>query len=343
MIGSPTLYEDYFRNIIRFHMYVTVVAGDGLGLSPSAWYLMWMKRITPAEKNTFLRYFLSTLAVFLVAGSIQLGVILENFEPILLVMPVVLSVVMGTMLGVNALLRMRLREANKVKSEFISRMSHELRTPMTSIIGFSQYMRHQTDLGDKYRVQAGKIYNAADYLMGLINDLLDVSKIEAGQIQIHTAAVSIPDVVDECVQMILPLANESDIHIHNTLQPKSVPSVCADRVRIRQVLMNILSNAVKYNHENGSVTIRAESDAHCVRIIIEDTGKGIAEDFIEHIFDYFTRYPAHADYVGGIGIGLAISKNLIELMGGRIGVQSSLGLGTCFWVELPRVRSVTGS
>jgi len=294
-----------------------------------------MKHWSPLETKTFLRYFLATLLIFLIAGIIQLGFIVERFEPKFVIMPVVLSIVMGALLGMIAVLRMRVKHASQVKSEFISRMSHELRTPLTSIVGFSQYLRHQPDLDEKHRQHLGRIYNAADYLTGLINDLLDLSQIESGKVVIKNSTVSLPQVVDECIDMINPLASKSHIEVSNLIHSESIPDVWADRVRIRQVLMNILSNAVKYNRFGGQVNITAERRGQSVRVVIADTGPGIPEDFIGQMFDYFSRHPDHADRVSGAGIGMAISLNLVELMDGHLGVESQPDEGTRIWVELP--------
>jgi len=299
-----------------------------------------MKHWSPSETKAFLKYFLATLLIFLVAGTIQLGFMVEHFEPKLVIMPIVLSLVMGGLLGMNAVLRMRIKLASQVKSEFISRMSHELRTPMTSIIGFSQYLRHQPELDTRHREHLDRIYNAADYLMGLINDLLDLSQIESGKVVIQQSAISLSQVVDECVEMIGPLASKSHVAVSTQIEADVLPDVWTDRVRIRQVLMNILSNAVKYNKHGGKVSISAERDGRYVRIVIADNGPGIPQDFIGQMFEYFSRHPDHADRVNGAGIGMAISLNLVELMEGNLGVESQLEKGTRVWVELP-VASAT--
>lgn len=297
---------------------------------------MFMKHWLSPETKTFLKYLFATILIFLVAGTIQLGFLVDHFEPKLVIMPIILSLVMGGLLGMNAVLRMRIKHVSQVKSEFISRMSHELRTPMTSIIGFSQYLRHQPDLVDKHRDNMDRIYNAADYLMGLINDLLDLSQIESGKVVIHSSAVSLPAVVDECVEMIGPLASKSHVAISTHIEPDNLPDVWTDRVRMRQVLMNILSNAVKYNNKpGGKVDITAERNGRYVRVAIADNGPGIPQDFIGQMFEYFTRHPEHADRVNGTGIGMAISLNLVESMEGKLGVESRLGEGTLIWVELP--------
>lgn len=225
-------------------------------------------------------------------------------------------------------------KANKAKSEFLSSMSHELRTPMNAILGFAQLLEFEGDeLNKTQQSNVNEILVAGKHLLGLINDVLDLTKIESGNMDVSLEEVHFVDVFQQCVNLISSDARERNIKLIDNVSIKEY-TVKADALRLKQVLINILSNAVKYNRDHGSITIDASrTDKQRLRIRVIDTGEGLTEEEIEKIFIPFERLNK-VGQVDGVGIGLVITKQLLELMGGTIGVESTLGEGCTFWVEL---------
>jgi len=222
--------------------------------------------------------------------------------------------------------------ANLAKSEFLSRMSHELRTPLNAVLGFAQLLEHD-DLTDDQLENVGHIIRAGRHLLDLINEVLDISRIEAGNLTISLEPVALDDLVADAAALVAPLADARSITVHVDASCRT--HVLADRQRLRQVLLNLVSNAVKYNLDGGSVTIGClESDGRRVRISVTDTGYGIPPDLVGRLFRPFERLAASQSDVEGTGMGLALSKGLTEAMGGTIGVDSTLDRGSTFWVEL---------
>jgi len=224
--------------------------------------------------------------------------------------------------------------ANLAKSEFLSRMSHELRTPMNAILGFGQLLELGTDeLNETQQNNVKEILDAGQHLLNLINELLDISKIESGTIKVTMTNVSVDDAVLQCLSIINGEAKSRNLNIIDDISNKG-HLVHADFNRLKQVLLNLLSNAVKYNRENGSITLKSSivNNRH-LRINIIDTGEGLSNDSITRLFTPFERFNK-INNTQGSGIGLVISKNLTELMGGNIGVKSVLGQGSTFWLEL---------
>lgn len=225
--------------------------------------------------------------------------------------------------------------ANKAKSEFLSRMSHELRTPMNAILGFSQLLTME-NLTDEQKVCVKHILTAGDHLLSLINEILDIHRIERGQIQINLATVLLNDIIDECCSMLADMAAERDVELikaYDEAQPSL--GVLVDKQRILQVVINLLSNAIKYNHIHGSVTINYELLHDKVQLHVIDNGIGIDANELEQIFQPFERSNSIANHIEGIGIGLALCESLMEHMDGTISVNSTLGVGSDFMVELP--------
>lgn len=231
---------------------------------------------------------------------------------------------------------------NQAKSQFLSRMSHELRTPMNAIIGFSQLLTmHEYDDNRDENVQ--EIIKAGEHLMMLINDVLDLSRIESDHVDIHMQDVSLAEVVNDSVSLVDRLREENAIRL--LIQDDMGYTVRGDVNRLKQVLVNLLSNAVKYNKPEGSITISSRlTETGRVRLAVEDTGLGLDEDQQSRLYQPFDRLGAEHTAIEGTGIGLLISKNLVELMGGTIGVESRLGEGSCFWIDLnAAVTDDTGS
>ena len=223
--------------------------------------------------------------------------------------------------------------ANQAKSEFLSRMSHELRTPLNAVLGFAQLLEMDA-LSDEQRENVAYISRAGRHLLDLINEVLDISRIESGQMTISLEAVAVGDLLQELSALVGPLADARRVTL-DTSQATLAGFALADRQRLKQVLLNLLSNAVKYNREGGSVTVHCEHVGDDrVRIAVVDSGYGIAPEHLERLFRPFDRLGAEQGSVEGTGMGLALSKGLVEAMGGSIGVHSTLDVGSTFWLEL---------
>ncbi|HEX6910981.1 MAG TPA: PAS domain S-box protein, partial [Longimicrobium sp.] len=230
--------------------------------------------------------------------------------------------------------------ANRAKSEFLSRMSHELRTPMNSILGFAQLLaRRQPTVEQRRHVE--QILRAGRHLLSLINEVLDIARIESRRQALSLEPVPVDAAVAEAVSLIRPLAAEHDCRLQ---EPEAAPGVhvCADRQRLTQVLLNLLSNGVKYNRPGGSVRVSVgllppadAGGAGTVRITVHDTGRGIAPEHMAELFVPFARLGAEGSGVGGTGLGLALSQRLAEAMGGSLTAESEPGAGSTFTLELP--------
>lgn len=224
--------------------------------------------------------------------------------------------------------------ANSAKSDFLSHMSHELRTPLNAIIGFGQMLELDAEVfNDTQQGNVKEILDAGHHLLNLINDVLDLAKIESGKLEVSMESVNLDDVLQQCLSLIQPHAEGRQIKIIDNLSDKGY-SVQADFTRLKQVLLNLLSNAVKYNCESGSITVDSEViDKQRLRISVADTGEGLTDNQIAKLFRPFERMDVENN-VEGTGIGLVITKHLMELMGGTIGINSSKGKGSVFWIEL---------
>jgi signal transduction histidine kinase/CheY-like chemotaxis protein len=223
--------------------------------------------------------------------------------------------------------------ASRAKSEFLSRMSHELRTPLNAILGFGQLL--ELDVREAEQADnVGEILRAGRHLLELINEVLDLARIEAGKLSISPEPVPLAPLIEDCQALIRPMAEGRGIRIVEA-GGECVVHVRADRVRLKQTLLNLLSNAVKYNREGGLVSIACVVEGDTAQIRISDTGAGLSAEQQGRLFVAFERLDADKSAVEGTGIGLALSKRLVELMEGRIGVESAPGRGSTFWVRLP--------
>ena len=226
-------------------------------------------------------------------------------------------------------------KASLAKSEFLSSMSHELRSPLNAILGFAQLMESGSPKPTPTQKSSiDQILTAGWYLLDLINEILDLSRIESGKPSLSPEPMAIADVMRECQAMIEPQATKSGILVNFPDFDVSY-FVHADRTRIKQVLINLLSNAIKYNRPQGSVDVTcASSGEDRMRISVRDTGEGLPPAKLAHLFQPFNRLGQETGSEEGTGIGLVVSKRLIELMGGAIGVESIVGVGSVFWIEL---------
>lgn len=232
----------------------------------------------------------------------------------------------------------RTEQVSLAKSQFLSQMSHELRTPLNAIIGFAQLMQmddQEHPLAETHLDSVNEILKAGLHLLGLINELLDLAKIESGKISVNIGSINLAELIKDCQTLITPLAQNKGLAllVDNCL-PENI-ELQADPKRAKQILLNFLSNAVKYNRPHGSINLSSRRvDDNRVRISITDTGNGLAEQQQQLLFQSFQRLGADNTEIEGTGIGLAITKQLAELMNGTVGVSSTPGVGSTFWVEL---------
>jgi signal transduction histidine kinase/CheY-like chemotaxis protein len=223
--------------------------------------------------------------------------------------------------------------ANTAKSEYLSRMSHELRTPLNAILGFAQLLELE-ELGEAQRENLHYILSAARHLLALINEVLDIAAIEAGRLPLSLEPVAVADVVAEAVSLIRPLADQHEVLLVSPPVSCQV-HVLGDRQRLKQILLNLLSNAVKYNRPGGRVELACGPVGDGMRIQVLDTGPGIAAEVMDQLFVPFERLGSEQTGVEGAGLGLPLSRRLAEAMGGTLAVETEVGQGSSFWVELP--------
>ncbi|MCF8366497.1 MAG: response regulator, partial [Bacteroidales bacterium] len=231
-------------------------------------------------------------------------------------------------------------EANRAKSEFLSRMSHELRTPMNSILGFAQLLEME-EKGETNKKSLNYILTSGHHLLALIDDVLDISRIEAGRLELSMEPARIGQIITDAMESVYPQTIEQQVSLQFPESPANQLFITTDVRRLRQVLLNLLSNAIKYNQTDGMVSIKAEvmpkddTGNTPARISITNTGEGIAAENIDKLFSPFERIGAEKTTTQGTGLGLSVVKSLMTAMGGKIGVESILGSESTFWIELP--------
>lgn len=225
--------------------------------------------------------------------------------------------------------------ANNAKSQFLSSMSHELRTPLNAILGFSQILEMDAE-DERTRNNIQEVIDAGNHLLTLINEILDLSKIESGNTELSIENHSFNTILKSALIMIKPFADKHFIKINNKVSPSHEIYINVDGTRFKQVLLNILSNAIKYNSKNGKVTIDYSSNSeNMLCLSISDTGAGLTSEQLSNLFIPFERFGAENSHIEGTGLGLVIAKDLIELMGGTITVESVAGKGSCFLIQIP--------
>ena len=232
------------------------------------------------------------------------------------------------------LAKLTAEQANRAKSEFLSRMSHELRTPLNAILGFAQLL-DMDSLTPGQHESIARILHGGKHLLDLINEVLDISRIEAGRLDISLEPVLIQECMCEALDLVRPMAAQRHVELRADKTKAEGVCVYADRQRLRQVALNLLSNAVKYNREGGAVTLACATTAEGrVRISVTDTGPGISPEKLARLFTPFERLGAEQAGIEGTGLGLSLSKRLAEAMHGTLGVESTVGRGSSFWIEL---------
>jgi len=229
-----------------------------------------------------------------------------------------------------------LKAASQHKSEFLANMSHELRTPLNAIIGFSEVLSERMfgELNEKQEEYSKDIHASGQHLLSLINDILDLSKIEAGKMDLELSDFSLPATIDNALMLVRERAARRGIDLHKSVDER-LGQIQADERKIRQVLLNLLSNAIKFTPEGGRIEVRAVSLDGSVEVSVSDTGVGIAPEDQEAIFEEFKQVGMASKKVEGTGLGLALSRKFIELHGGRIWVKSEVGQGSTFTFTIP--------
>jgi len=234
----------------------------------------------------------------------------------------------------------QLEVANQHKSEFLANMSHELRTPLNAVIGFSEVLQQGMvgELNDKQGEYINYIHTSGSHLLSLINDILDLSKVEAGRMELDLTQFSVPMAIDDALTLVKERATRHGLSLESTFD-EAVAEIHADERKFKQVMLNLLSNAVKFTPEGGRITITARAMSDTVEVSVTDTGIGIAPEDCEAVFEEFRQVGTHSEgKAQGTGLGLALTKKFIELHGGKIWLTSAVGKGSTFSFTLPIVQ-----
>ncbi|MHC1576201.1 MAG: sensor histidine kinase, partial [Methanosarcinaceae archaeon] len=228
-------------------------------------------------------------------------------------------------------------EANRTKSEFLAVMSHELRTPLNAVIGFSDVLLDETfgPLNEKQRKYVNNISTSGTHLLVLISEILDLSKVDAGRMELSKETIDVPDSMTNIRNMVSHLATMKNISINTTFEPQDI-TLYVDPVKFKQILYNLVSNAIKFTHDGGTVSLKAEHTGNMIQLSVTDTGIGISKEDQSKVFDPFTQADSSISReYQGTGLGLSIVKKFVELHGGEIWVESELGVGSRFTFTIP--------
>lgn len=287
------------------------------------------------EIQKFLKSYFLTLLAFSIPITIQFMYIYgETPDPKLMIMPIIVSNIIGVLLGWNSVLQYRLKLQSKAKNDLISSISHEIRNPLTVIKGYSSILLNSQDLSDNDRNYIENVYKSGEHILGIISDLLDISHIESGKIQVQIMENLLTDTYEAAVSSFTEQLKEKGMEIEVLPFDRNI-RVLADSTRLHQILVNFISNAIKYGNENSQIKIRTETTDDTVKISVVDNGPGIEEDKLSQLFIPFNRLGAENTAIKGNGIGLALCKRLVEVQNGKIGVNSVVDKGCEFWFELP--------
>lgn len=235
---------------------------------------------------------------------------------------------------------LRLRQSDRMKSEFLANMSHELRTPLNSILGFTELLKDQAfgPLNEKQLLYLNNIASSGKHLLALINDILDLAKVDAGRVDLHRESLSIVQLLDEIQSNIRSLVDKKQIQLSREIASE-LTTISVDHARFKQIMFNLLSNAIKFTPAQGRITIIAKPVAGFAHISVADTGIGISHDNIDRVFNEFEQVDgSRARKYEGTGLGLALTKRLVELHGGEIWVESELDKGTTFTFSIPIIK-----
>jgi PAS domain S-box-containing protein len=235
--------------------------------------------------------------------------------------------------------------ANLAKSEFLSSMSHELRTPLNAILGFTQLLENsrKDPLSDRQKVQVNHILMGGRHLLSLVNDVLDLARIEVGEVSLSLERIEPLRVLNDCIDLVRGLADAKEITLKTIQRDEELPSILADYTRLKQTLINLINNGIKYNQPNGLVEVELSSSGNYLRFSVRDTGIGISEDQQANLFKPFSRLGNENSDIEGTGIGLIITRKLVEQMGGEIGFKSETGVGSVFWITIPIATNLNGT
>ena len=228
-------------------------------------------------------------------------------------------------------------KANEAKSEFLSRMSHELRTPLNAILGFGQLLEMEA-ISDRQAENVDQILIAGRHLLGLVNDILDIARIETRKVNLSFEQVNLREVIDESCSLLAPLASKSKVKL--IVEESNVPDIMSDRQRLKQIILNLLSNGIKYNRAEGEVRITMIQQSDGIKVDFTDTGVGIEPRFLDRVFTPFDRLGSENSQVEGTGLGLALSKTLVDAMGATLKVESEYGSGTIFTLSFPETAII---
>lgn len=273
-----------------------------------------------------------------IADDVELSIpLVDNRWLHMILTPIETGLIQGVMSNITELVRAKqaAETANRAKSVFLTSMSHELRTPLNSIIGFAQLleMDEVEPLSPGQQESVDYILNGGRHLLALINQVLDLARIESGRMDLRVDIVDVTDTIQNVIALTKPLAAENNIEIQ--WQPIEMPLILVDKDRLRQILLNLLTNAIKYNYENGRVELYCQRKGQSLVISVKDNGQGIAADQLHKIFQPFQRLGMEKMTIEGTGIGLNICKQLVEGMQGKIGFETEENVGSRFWIELP--------